>query len=97
MVNATKIAAIERVGLCPIIPSAIVATHATTVKPTTHHLRRRLASATATRSGIETRMTALATALTTAYSVLLRPSSSTSQTTKYSDNTFIEKIVLAKS
>src|SRR5215475_5311082 len=79
------------------MPIAAQATHAATVNPTTHGFRRRRASDRAPRTGIDRTTRIDAIALSSAYSVFVEPRSSTSQAAKYSDATFMEKIVFEKS
>src|SRR4030095_6918463 len=59
--------------------------------------RRRRASDSAPSTGIERTTRIDAIAFSVAYRVLVEPRSSTSQAAKYSDATFMEKIVFEKS
>ena len=76
---------------------ARVAPAQTSVKPTTHGLRRRDASETAPIQGARRSTATEERLVATEYAVLVAPRSVTSQTAKYRVTTFIEKIVLAKS
>ncbi len=67
------------------------------MNPTTHGLRRRRASESAPRKGIEITTSTDAIALAPATVMFDAPRSLTSHTAKYSEATFIEKIVFEKS
>jgi len=81
----------------PIHPIAAVATHEMTVNHTTHGLRRRRASEIAPNTGADTAIKIDEKAVPQATAEFDDPRSTTSHVVKYSDATFIDQIVFAKS